>query len=66
MSFFFFVIEKSVRESLVLKIPEIYIRCHELSSTDLDYFLYDRLLDIVLLYLTDNEYDVSYIKNCRI
>lgn len=48
-----------MRLSLVLRIPEIYTRCRELSVPDFDFFLNDPLLDIVLRYLQDADVEVS-------
>lgn len=44
-----------VRSQLVAKIPEIFEKCTMLCSTELEYCLYDRLIDIVLTSLQDPE-----------
>lgn len=48
-----------MRLSLVMHIPEIYNRCREISVPEFDFFLNDRLLEIVLRYLQDAEVEVS-------
>lgn len=48
-----------MRLSLVTRIPEIYMRCREISVPEFDFFLNDRLLEIVLRYLQDAEVEVS-------
>lgn len=48
-----------MRFSLVLRIPEIYTRCRELSVPEFDFFLNDPLLEIVMRYLQDADVEVS-------
>ncbi|XP_055377750.1 serine/threonine-protein phosphatase 4 regulatory subunit 1-like [Condylostylus longicornis] len=51
--------DPTVRASFVEQIPHIFLQCHEHACPDLEHYLYDRLLQIVLDYLQDAEDKVS-------
>lgn len=48
-----------VRATLVQLIPEIYARCIELGHLELDFYLFDRMLEITLRFLKNEENMVS-------
>lgn len=54
-----FIADVFVRTSLVQPIPEIYARCIELEHPDLEFYLFDRLLKILIQYLKNEENMVS-------
>ncbi|XP_031633416.1 serine/threonine-protein phosphatase 4 regulatory subunit 1-like isoform X2 [Contarinia nasturtii] len=47
--------DSSVRAALVQVIPDIFARCIELGNPELEYFLFDRMLEIVLRFLKNEE-----------
>lgn len=51
--------DSSVRAALVQVIPDIFARCIEIDNPDLEYFLFDRMLEIVLRFLKNEENMVS-------
>lgn len=48
-----------MKTKLVQAIPEIYGRCHELANSELEFYLFDRMLDITLRFLKHPENMVS-------
>lgn len=59
---FFFILLRAdifVRATLVQLIPEIYARCIELGHPELDFYLFDRMLEITLRFLKNEENMVS-------
>lgn len=64
---FFFRADLFVRATLVQLIPEIYARCIELGHPELDFYLFDRMLEITLRFLKNEENMVSatQIQWCR-
>lgn len=59
--FFNFLSDIFVRASLVQLIPEIYARCIELANPELNYYLFDRMLEITLRFLKNEENMVNLI-----
>lgn len=57
--FLFLVADIFVRATLVQLIPEIYARCIELGHPELDFYLFDRMLEISLRFLKNEENMVS-------
>lgn len=60
----------TVRAALVQVIPDIFARCIELENSKLEYYLYDRMLEIVLRFLKNEENMVNkhfklWIYRCR-
>lgn len=51
--------DTSVRAALVQIIPDIFARCMEIGNAELEYFLFDRMLEIVLRFLKNEENMVS-------
>lgn len=51
--------DTSVRAALVQIIPDIFARCLEIGNAELEYFLFDRMLEIVLRFLKNEENMVS-------
>lgn len=47
-----------VRLNLVEQIPECFLQCHEHACPDLEYYLYDRWLQVLLQHLGDEEIEV--------
>lgn len=58
--------DSSVRAALVQVIPDIFARCIEIDNPDLEYFLFDRMLEIVLRFLKNEENMVSTLYNTRL
>lgn len=44
-----------VKAILVQLIPEIFARCVELANAELEYYLFDRMLEITLRFLKNEE-----------
>lgn len=59
--FVFFFADASVRAALVHVIPDIFARCIEIGNPELEYFLFDRMLEIVLRFLKNEENMVSIL-----
>lgn len=62
MSYFVFYLyfaDTSVRAALVQVIPDIFARCIDIGNPELEYFLFDRMLEIVLRFLKNEENMVS-------
>lgn len=57
--FFHQFADASVRAALVQVIPDIFARCIEIGNPELEYFLFDRMLEIVLRFLKNEENMVS-------
>lgn len=57
--FFYLLADTSVRAALVQVIPDIFARCIEIGNPEMEYFLFDRMLEIVLRFLKNEENMVS-------
>lgn len=51
--------DSTVRAALVQVIPDIFARCIELGTPELEYFLFNRMLEILLRFLKNEENMVS-------
>lgn len=49
-----------MRHYLVQYIPDMFARCVELDNTELQYYLFDRMLEITLRSMKDEEKMVSH------
>lgn len=48
-----------MRAALVQVIPDIFARCIEIGNPELEYYLFDRMLEIALRFLKNEENVVS-------